>query len=138
MSTSLIFSIIGAAVTLGSVFVGIGILKAKLNQAIETNVEQTKKIEGCATRDELALAIKRSDEMLEMMRVRAGEDRAKGDVRHKEIYGVLNAHGERIGKLEISQEQLSKMLDKLEAAVTLGFREMKVDMKELRDVLKQG
>ena len=37
MGVGLIISIIGAAVTLGTVFIGIGVLKAKLNSAVETN-----------------------------------------------------------------------------------------------------
>jgi hypothetical protein len=66
------------------------------------------------------------------------EDRAAGEGRYKELYGIISRHGERIGRLEVSQEQLFKMLDKLEETVTSGFREMKLDMKELRDALKQG
>jgi Trp operon repressor len=113
-------------------------MKGKLQQAAETNAVQTKQLESCATRDELANAIKRSDEMLELMRKRVDEDRAIGEGRYKELYGIINSHGERIGRLEVSQEQLFKMLDKLEVTVTSGFREMKADMKELRDALKRG
>jgi hypothetical protein len=137
VNENLIFPIISAVVTLGGVFIGIGLLKGKLNSAVETNAEQSKKIEDRATRDELAGAIKRSDEMLEIMRKRVEEDRVVGEGRYTEQYGIISKHGERIGRLEVSQEQLFKMLDKLEETVTSGFREMKLDMKELRDVLKR-
>jgi arsenate reductase-like glutaredoxin family protein len=113
-------------------------MKGKLQQAVETNAAQTKHLESCATRDELAKAIKRSDEMLEIMRKRVDEDRTLGEGRYKELYGIISGHVERIGKLEVSQDQLFKLLDKLESTVTSGFREMKADMKELRDALKRG
>jgi hypothetical protein len=90
-----------------------------------------------ATKDELTAAIRRSDELLDIMRKRAEEDRLRGDGRYKELYGIIGAHGERISKLEISQEQIFKMLDKLEITVSGGFRDLRQDMKELRETLKQ-
>ena len=138
MDYSLLFSILGAAVSLGGIFIAIGVMKAKLAHTVEENAAQTKQIEAAATKVELAQAISRSDEMLSLMRKRAEEDRTVGDGRYKELYGIITAHGERIGKLEVSQEQLFKLLDKLETAVTNGFREMKADMKELRDALKRN
>ena len=137
MDHSLIFPVISAVVTLGGIFIAIGMMKGKLQQAVETNIAQTKQLEACSTREELANAIKRSDELLDLMRKRVDEDRAIGEGRYKELYGIINSHGERIGRLEVSQEQLFKMLDKLETTVTGGFREMKADMKELRDALKR-
>jgi hypothetical protein len=81
--------------------------------------------------------MKRSDELLDLMRNRAEEDRLRGDGRYKELYGIIGVHGERIGKLEISQEQIFKMLDKLEVTVLGGFHDLRQDMKELREALKQ-
>jgi hypothetical protein len=134
----LLFSVLGAAVTLGGVFTAAGVMKGKLNSAAETNAEQSKKIEERATRDELAAAVKRPDEMLELMRERVDEDRAAGGGRYKELYGILTARGERTGKLEVSREQLFKTPGKLGAAVTGGFREMKAGMKELRAALNRA
>ena len=137
MNVNLIFPVISAAVTLGGIFIAIGMMKGKLQQAVETNTAQTKQLESCSTREELTNAIKRSDELLDLMRKRAEEDRSAGGGRYKELYGIINRRGERIGRLEVSQEQLFKMLDKLELTVTGGFKEMKAGMKEPRDALKR-
>jgi hypothetical protein len=145
----LLISLIGAAVTVGGLCISFGVLKSKIAENSKMNDAQVKQIEQCATRlelaeaikrsdEKLALAIKHSDDMLELMRKRAEEDRAAGEGRYKELYGIITVHGERIGKLEVSQEQLFKMLDKLEATVTNGFQEMKVDMKELRNTLNRA
>ncbi|MDR2510233.1 MAG: hypothetical protein LBC77_06275 [Spirochaetaceae bacterium] len=139
MGVGLIVSITGAAVTLGSVFIGIGILKAKLSQAVETNTEQTTKIEGCATRAELARAIERSDEMLEALAHRVEEDRIGGERWRKEFLELARGHGERIAAIETMQGNQTKTLDKLEGAVNLGFKELREDLKELqRRILERG
>jgi hypothetical protein len=57
-------------VTPSGVFIGIGVIKGRLTQAIEVNEEQSKRIDECASRKELTEAIKRSDEMLAIMRSR--------------------------------------------------------------------
>jgi hypothetical protein len=130
MNAQMLFSIISAAVTLGGICVAFGAIKGKVERIAKDNEAQ-------ATRDELAAAIRRSDELLDIMRKRAEEDRRQGDGRYKELYGIIGAHGERISKLEISQEQIFKMLDKLETAVSGGFRDLRQDMKELREALQQ-
>jgi hypothetical protein len=129
MNTQILFSIISAAVTLGGVCVAFGVIKGKVERVAKDNEVQ-------ATKDELTAAIRRSDELLDIMRKRAEEDRLRGDGHYKELYGIIGAHGERIGKLEISQEQIFKMLDKLEIAVSGGFHDLRQDIKELRDALK--
>jgi hypothetical protein len=138
IDTGFVFSLIAALVTLGGLLVAFGALKQKILESVKTNELQTAQIEERASKQELTAAMKRSDELLDLMRQRAEEDRLRGDGRYKELYGIIGAHSERIGKLEISQEQLFKMLDKLENTVTTGFREMKDDMKEMRSLLKQG
>ena len=138
MDTGFIFSLIAAFVTIGGLLVAFGALKQKIIESVKTNELQTTRIEECASKQELSTAMKRSDELLDLMRKRAEEDRLRGDGRYKELYGIIGTHNERIGKLEVSQEQLFKMLDKLETTVTTGFREMKDDMKEMRNLLKQG
>jgi hypothetical protein len=130
VNTQFIFSIISAAVTLGGICIAFGVIKARVDRVARENELQ-------ASKDELTAAIKRSDELLDIMRKRAEEDRLRGDGRYKELYGIIGAHGERIGKLEISQEQIFKMLDKLEITVSGGFHDLRQDMKELREALKQ-
>jgi hypothetical protein len=83
--------------------------------------------------EKLAAAIKHSDDLLTFMQKRAEEDRARGDGQYKELYGIINVHGERIASLETSQTQIFKTLDKLESTVANGFRELRQEMKELRD-----
>jgi hypothetical protein len=128
VDTGLIFSIIGAAVTLGGVCVAFGVLKAKI-------VENEKEVELKASKTELASAIKHSDALLEMMQKRAEEDRARGEARYKELHGITSIHGERISALETSQNAVIKSLDELKLTVNNGFREVREDLKEMR---KQG
>jgi hypothetical protein len=136
---SLLFSILGAIVTLGGVFVAVGAMKGKLSQAVEDNAAQTKKIEERATRDELAAAIQRSDEMLEALARRVEEDRIGGDRWRKEFVELARGHGERIAAIETMQGNQTRTLDKLEGAVNLGFKELREDLKELqRRILERG
>ncbi|MHB9292669.1 hypothetical protein Holit_01771 [Hollandina sp. SP2] len=137
VDTGFVFSLIAALVTLGGLLVAFGVLKQKIIESAKTNELQTTQIEERASKQELSAAMKRSDELLDLMRNRAEEDRLRGDGRYKELYGIIGVHGERIGKLEISQEQIFKMLDKLEITVSGGFHDLRQDMKELREALKQ-
>ena len=86
----------------------------------------------------ISKAIKRSDELLELMQKRVDEDRLSGERRDTELYGLLNVHSERIGKLEVSQEQIFKLLDNLSASINNGFKDMKDDIRELRKEIKKG
>jgi hypothetical protein len=148
MDTGVIITVTGLAITIGGICIAFGVLKAKIAQNERLNEEQQKGLGIRASKDDLAAVVKRgdeklaeairhSDELLALMQKRAEEDRARGEGRYSELYSIINSHNERIGKLEVSQEQLFKMLDKLETTVTTGFREMKDDMKELREALKQ-
>jgi hypothetical protein len=130
MNSQILFSIISAAVTLGGVCVAFGVIKGKVERVAKENEAQ-------ATKDELAAAIRWSNELLDIMQKRAEEDRSRGDGQYKELYGVIGIHSERIGKLEMSQEQIFKLLDKLEITVSGGFRDVRQDMKELRQALKR-
>ncbi|MDR2510808.1 MAG: hypothetical protein LBC77_09220 [Spirochaetaceae bacterium] len=132
MEVGMIISILGAAVTLGTVLIGVGVLKGRLNNAVEINLEQSKKIEVCATRDELASAIRRSDEMLEALARRVEEDRIGGERWRKEFLELARGHGERIAVMENMQGTQTRTLDKLEGAVNLGFKELREDLKELQ------
>lgn len=135
---SLIGTLVGMLVTVGGVFIAVGGLKQKINDSVETNKAQEEHIKTLSSKDELAKAIKRSDELLELMQRRADEDRRLGEHKYTELYGLLNAHGERIGKLEVSQEQIFKLLDNLSASINNGFKDMKDDIRELRKEIKKG
>ena len=134
---SLIGSLVGMLIAIGGVFVAVGGLKQKINDSVETNKAQEEYIKTLSSKDELAKAIKRSDELLELMQRRADEDRRLGEHKYTELYGLLNAHGERIGKLEVSQAQVFKMLDKLDSNINNGFKDMKEDIRELRKAIKK-
>jgi recombinational DNA repair protein RecR len=135
VDTGLVFSIIGAAVTLGSVFIGIGVIKSRLADALETNAEQAKQIEKCAARDELAAAIRRSDEMLAVMQKRADEDRAKSEGQYKEFYAILSQHTERLTVLETNQQAVTKTLEEIRKDLNGGFKDIREELREMR---KQG
>ena len=132
MDMGLVFSIIGAAVTLGGVFIAVGVFKGKLDETAETNAVQTEKLDGCATKEELARAIERSDETLEVLARRVEEDRIGSEQWRKEFLSLVRGHGERITALETMQGNQTKVLDKLEAAVNTGFKELREDLKELQ------
>ena len=135
---SLIGTLVGMLITVGGVFIAVGGLKQKINDSVETNKAQEEHIKTLSSKDELAKAIKRSDELLVLMQKRVDEDRLSGERRYTELYGLLNVHSERISKLEVSQEQISKLLDNLNATINNGFKDMKDDIRELRKEIKNG
>ncbi|MDR0877236.1 MAG: hypothetical protein LBN21_04225 [Treponema sp.] len=142
MSITIIFSVIGAVVSLSSILIGIGVVKGKINQNTDINAAQTKEIETRATKNELAAAvtraneqlaaaIKRSDEMLAIMTKRAEEDRAHGEGKYREFYSLLNGHGERIAALETQQNVLNKSLDEIKTDLKTGLKDIQSELKEL-------
>ena len=135
---SLIGTLVGMLITVGGVFIAVGGLKQKINDSVETNKAQEEHIKTLSSKDELAKAIKRSDELLVLMQKRVDEDRLSGERRYADLYGLLNVHTERIGKLEVSQEQIFKLLDNLSASINNGFKDMKDDIRELRKEIKKG
>ena len=135
---SLIGTLVGMLITVGGVFIAVGGLKQKINDSVETNKAQEEHIKTLSSKDELAKAIKRSDELLVLMQKRVDEDRLSGERRYADLYGLLNVHSERIGKLEVSQEQIFKLLDNLSASINNGFKDMKDDIRELRKEIKKG
>jgi len=131
MNHTIIFSIIAATISLGGVFIAIGVFKGKINQNAEANKAQDEQIKTLATKDELAGAIRRSDEMLAIMRERAEEDRIKGTGQWREFHEILAKHSERIGVLESQQTTLMKALDEIKVDIKSGFRQMQDELKEL-------
>jgi predicted nucleic acid-binding Zn-ribbon protein len=135
LDTSLIFSLLGVAITLGGIFIAVGVMKGKLNQTIDENIAQSKKIDECANRSELAQAIKRSDEMLELLRKREAEDREKSEGKFKEVYEMLGKHSERITALETSQQSIQRTIEDIRKDLNGGFKDIREELREMR---KQG
>ena len=136
MTPAIIFSIIAAAISVGGVLIAIGVNKGRINQNTETNRAQDEQIKLSASKTELAAAIKRSDEMLALMKERAEEDRAKGQGQYREFYSLLTNHAERISSLETQQTGLSKILDELKSDIKSGFRKIEDELKDLQKEIK--
>jgi len=134
MSVTIIFSIITAVVTVGGVFIAIGVLKGRISQNAEIGKANSEQMKYLASKDDLTAAIKRSDEMLEIMRKRAEEDRLKGQGQWREFHEALSKHDARIGKLETQQDTLMKSLDEIKGDLKNGFRELQHELKELRNL----
>jgi hypothetical protein len=145
---SAIFAFIAAFISVGGILVTVGVLKGKISQNAEANKTQTAQIEACASKaelnaattraeEQLAAAIKRSDEMLEIMQKRAEEDRASGEGRYRELYSIINSHGERIKAVETTQKAIDKSLEEIKSDIKTGFSEMKTELKELRKDRKE-
>lgn len=140
---STIFSFFAAFVSVGGILIAVGVIKGKINQNAEVNKTQAAQLEQCASKtdltavstraeEQLAAAIKRSDEMLELMRKRAEEDRVSGEGHYRELYGIINNHGERIKAVETTQKAIDKSLEEIKSDIKTGFAEMKTELKELR------
>jgi len=132
MNHTIIFSIIAAALSLGGVLIAIGVFKGKINHNADVNKAQDEQMKTLATKDDLAAAIRRSDEMLAIMTKRAEEDRLKGQGQWREFHEIIAKHSERIGVLENQQNTLMKSLDEIKGDIKSGFRQLQDDLKELR------
>ena len=126
MNSQLIFSLISAAVTIGGICITFGVIKGRVDRVTEENKVQ-------ATKEELSSAIKRSDEMLKLMQERAAEDRASGEGRYRELYGLLSEHSGRIKALETMQGTFVKSVEELKSDVKTGLREIRDDIKILSE-----
>jgi hypothetical protein len=134
VNPSIVFPIIAAVISVGGIFIAIGVFKGKIHHNTEDIAAQQGEIKNLATKDDLAAAISRSDEMLEIMRKRAEEDRAKGHGQWREFYDIVAKHSERIGVLENQQNTLMKSLDEIKGDIKSGFRQLQDELKELRNL----
>ena len=132
MTPYLVIGFVTVGLGLASIFVAFGMLKGKIHQSTEKNIAQDQQIENLASKDDLAAAIKRSDEMLEMMRKRAEEDRSKGQGQYREFHSLIASHAERIRALETHQDVLIKSLDEMKCDIKDGFKDLQNELKELR------
>ena len=142
-NSSLMFPIIAALVSVGGIFIAIGVFKGRISSNTETAKAHTEEMKNLASKKELqdvamrgdeqlAAAIKRSDEMLSLMTKRAEEDREKGQGQYREFYRLLTGHAERISVLELHREYIVKSLDDLKRDINGGFKDLRNDIKELR------
>jgi len=134
VNSGIIFSIIAAVISVGGIFIAIGVFKGKINHNADVNKAHDEQIKTLATKNELAAAIQRSDEMLAIMTKRAEEDRTKGQGQWREFYDIIAKHSERIGVLENQQNILMKSLDEIKGDIKSGFRQLQNELKELRDL----
>jgi hypothetical protein len=144
IEVSMILSFLAAFVSIGGILIAAGVIKGKITQNTEVNKTQAAQIEQCASKtdlsaavtrggEQLAAAIKRSDEMLELLRRRVEEDRVTGEGRYKELYGILGDNRERIKALETTQKAIDKSLEEIKSDIKTGFAEMKTELKELQN-----
>jgi hypothetical protein len=138
MNMTMIFQIIAALISVGGIFIAIGMLKSKIHHNADIGKAQGEQIKSLATKDELAAAIKRSDEMLSLMTKRAEEDRVKSQSQWREFHEALSKHAGRIGALETQQTSLIKSLDEIKIDVKSGFREIQIELKEIMRKLPNG
>jgi hypothetical protein len=149
MNPTIVFQIIAAVISVGTVFIAIGVFKGKISHNTEVNNAQNEQIKKLASKEELkgaivhmdehiVAAIKRSDEMLALMTKRAEEDRVKGQGQWREFYETISKHAERIGVLENQQNILMKSLDEIKGDIKSGFRQLQDELKELRNLKAHG
>ena len=153
MNHTIIFSIIAACISVGGVFIAIGVFKGRINHNSDTNKAHDEQIKNLAAKselaaavsrgdeqlaaaskrsdDQLAAAIKRSDEILKIIIERAEEDRKNGAGQFREFYGILTGHAERIRALETQQSSLTESVKEIKVDIKEGFKKMEDNLKEL-------
>jgi hypothetical protein len=131
MNFTIVFSIIAACLSVGGVLIAVGVFKGRINQNSEVNKAQNDQIEKCASRTELAAAIKRSDELLRIITERAEEDRKSGVGQFRDFYGILTEHAERIRALETQQTSLNESLKEIKVDIREGFKKLEDNLKEM-------
>jgi len=137
-SPYLIFAVITACLSLGGVLVAVGVLKGKIQHNAEDNKNLLDLVEKLASRDDLSSAVKRVDELLAIIRARAEEDREKGQGVYREFYSLLTGHEKRISALETHQSGLAKALDELKKDIKSGFSDLRCELKELQNEIKEA
>jgi len=137
-----VLSILAAVISVGGIFIAVGVFKSRINQNAESLKKQADRLETMASKNEVGEAvrhinssietsIRRSDELLKLIKDRAEEDRAKGQAQYREFQGIFQDHEKRIGALETQQTATAKSLDEIKADLKDGFRELQNELKEL-------
>jgi hypothetical protein len=120
IDTGFIFSMLSALITLGGLCVGFGILKGKLDHAVEENVRQGDQIKNCATKDEV-----------ESVARRATEDRERNSEQHKQLFEATNIHAKQIGELDVTLRLLKESFDKLQIEIRSGIESIQRELRGL-------
>jgi hypothetical protein len=138
MNWTIIFPIIAAVIAVGGILVTIGVFKNRISHNAETNKAQDEQMKKFVSRDDLAAAIKRSDELLALMKERAEEDRAKGQGQYREFYALLTGQEKRIIALETQQTAFAKSLDEMKHDIKSGFKDLQTELKELQKEIQKS
>ena len=140
-NTSLVFSILAALISVGGVFIAIGMFKSKITQNSELIKSLVSKNEFSAaiTRgdEQLKAAIDRSNDMLAIMTKRAEEDRTKSQSQYREFHALLNSQENRIVALETHQNIISQAVSELKGDIKSGFKDVQAELKELQNEMKE-
>jgi septal ring factor EnvC (AmiA/AmiB activator) len=121
IDSGFIFSLLSALVMLGSLCVGFGILKSKVDHSIEENKVQTELFNHCAKKTELEDIIKRAE-----------EDRTRNSEQHQKIFSSVNGHDKQIAELNTTLHAIEKSVAELKYDVREGLRDIQTELKELR------
>jgi hypothetical protein len=107
------------------------VFKGKISQ----NNDQ---IEKCASKDDLAAAIKRSDELLALMKARTEEDRSKGQGQYREFSSLLHGQDKRITMLETQQNAYVNIINEMKKDFKSEFKDLHTELKELQNEIKES
>jgi septal ring factor EnvC (AmiA/AmiB activator) len=121
MDIGFIFSLISMVVSLGSLCVGLGIMMGKINHVAEENKTQAEQLKACASKDELAVVVRRAD-----------EDRGHNSDQHQKLFGQVNNHSKQIGEIETALRSLKESLDELKVEIRAGLKDIQTELKEMR------
>jgi phage virion morphogenesis protein len=121
MDSGFIFSLISTAVSLGGLCVGIGVMMSKINHASEENKAQADQLKACASKEEVAAAIKRTY-----------EDHSHNSERHRQLFASVNEQVMKIVRLEVMFKSMVKSLNEIKS----GLKEIHEELKGLRKLDK--
>jgi outer membrane murein-binding lipoprotein Lpp len=121
IDTGFIFSLLSALITLGSLCVGFGILKGKLDHAIEENKVQSEQFKNYAAKDDLAALTKRTD-----------EDRKYNEDQHRTLFSKTDDQSKQISELNATLKALKESVDEVKNDIKSGLKEIQEELKELR------
>ena len=127
IDSSLIFSLLRALVSLGSLCVGFGILKGKVDQAVAENREQAELLKYCATKAEVA------------QRFDLAEDHRKHNSDAiQRLNEMVNSQAKEIGELNATLKAMKESLDALKSQIQDGLKEIRDELKDLRPKSRRG
>jgi hypothetical protein len=121
VDTGFIFSLISALFTLGTLCVGFGALKNKVDQSIKENEAQSKQFGEYATQKDLAALKERTD-----------EDRKRNMEQHQKLFDSVGDQAKQIGELAMTLRSMELSFKELKDDVKQGFRELQNEIRGLR------